>query len=288
MRRRSKPGPRCRTSTWRCRLRCWASSARARTATPIPRPARQWLDAQLGIAIGGRPAEWSAEEIYLSLPRPGGDAWLSIDRQTGAVEYESTSRGVVSYLNDLHKGRNAGRPGLVPGPVRRGLPGVLHHRAVPAAPACAAAAHDLAAGRPGPDDPAVDRPAADPLTFPVPGAAPCASPDHRPQRPAGHLAGLCSHPSTSMSKCPSSTWPIPPPVRGGVAGRRRPEGRGQPVCLVPADQQQRRPRHQWLPDLRQWWRKSGRTLQVPVDGVTGPTRPAGASTRCRSTTGSRP
>lgn len=75
---------------------------------PIPRPARQWLDTQLGIAIGGRPAEWSAEEIYLSLPRPGGDAWLSIDRETGAVEYESTSRGVVSYLNDLHKGRNAG------------------------------------------------------------------------------------------------------------------------------------------------------------------------------------
>lgn len=32
----------------------------------------------------------------------------------------------------------------------------------------------------------------------------------------------------------------------------------------------------WLPDLRQWWRKSGRTLDVPVDGVTGPTRPAGA------------
>lgn len=31
----------------------------------------------------------------------------------------------------------------------------------------------------------------------------------------------------------------------------------------------------WLPDLRQWWRKSGRTLALPVDGVTGPTRPAG-------------
>ena len=31
----------------------------------------------------------------------------------------------------------------------------------------------------------------------------------------------------------------------------------------------------WLPDLRQWWRKSGRTLDVPVDGVTSPTRPAG-------------
>ncbi len=31
----------------------------------------------------------------------------------------------------------------------------------------------------------------------------------------------------------------------------------------------------WLPDLRQWWRRSGRTLALPVDGVTGPTRPAG-------------
>lgn len=31
----------------------------------------------------------------------------------------------------------------------------------------------------------------------------------------------------------------------------------------------------WLPDLRQWWRRSGRNLQVPVDGITGPTRPAG-------------
>ena len=31
----------------------------------------------------------------------------------------------------------------------------------------------------------------------------------------------------------------------------------------------------WLPDLRQWWRKSGRTLKVPVDGITGPTKPVG-------------
>ena len=55
-----------------------------------------------------QPAEWSEQEVYLSLPRPGGDAWLSIDRTTGAVEYERTSRGWIAYLNDLHKGRNAG------------------------------------------------------------------------------------------------------------------------------------------------------------------------------------
>lgn len=42
----------------------------------------------------------------------------------------------------------------------------------------------------------------------------------------------------------------------------------------------------WLPDLRQWWRKSGRNLQVPVDGVTGPTRPVG--THALAFAGSQP
>jgi len=31
----------------------------------------------------------------------------------------------------------------------------------------------------------------------------------------------------------------------------------------------------WLPDLRQWWRRGGRELKVPVDGLTGATRPVG-------------
>jgi hypothetical protein len=31
----------------------------------------------------------------------------------------------------------------------------------------------------------------------------------------------------------------------------------------------------WLADLRQWWRRSGRTLELPIDAVTGATRPAG-------------
>ena len=34
----------------------------------------------------------------------------------------------------------------------------------------------------------------------------------------------------------------------------------------------------WLKDLRQWWRRTGRTLQVPVDGVTGATRAPGRHT----------
>ncbi len=31
----------------------------------------------------------------------------------------------------------------------------------------------------------------------------------------------------------------------------------------------------WLKDLRQWWRRSGRTQALPVDGVSGATRPVG-------------
>jgi hypothetical protein len=53
-------------------------------------------------------AEWSADEVYLALPRPGGDGWVSIDRASGAASSEDTDRGWISYLNDLHKGRNAG------------------------------------------------------------------------------------------------------------------------------------------------------------------------------------
>jgi len=34
----------------------------------------------------------------------------------------------------------------------------------------------------------------------------------------------------------------------------------------------------WLKDMRQWWRKSGRELQTPVDGVTGATRAPGEHT----------
>jgi hypothetical protein len=33
--------------------------------------------------------------------------------------------------------------------------------------------------------------------------------------------------------------------------------------------------NKWLKDLRQWWRHAGRDLQMPVDGLSGATRPVG-------------
>lgn len=75
---------------------------------PLPAAVASWLSGELSLRLARQPAEWSAEEVYLSLPGPGEDAWLSIDRRSGAIEYERTVRGWVSYFNDLHKGRNAG------------------------------------------------------------------------------------------------------------------------------------------------------------------------------------
>jgi len=31
----------------------------------------------------------------------------------------------------------------------------------------------------------------------------------------------------------------------------------------------------WLKDMRQWWRRSGRNLEMPVDGLSSATRPPG-------------
>lgn len=80
----------------------------ARDDAPLPREVRRWLGSELGRHVPALPAEWSPDEVYLALPRPGGDAWLAIDRGSGEVEYEQSSRGAVAYLNDLHKGRNTG------------------------------------------------------------------------------------------------------------------------------------------------------------------------------------
>lgn len=74
----------------------------------LPPSVDAWRHQNLRAQVAGREAEWSADEIYLSLPRRGGDGWLSIDRVSGEVEYELTRRGAIAYLNDLHKGRNAG------------------------------------------------------------------------------------------------------------------------------------------------------------------------------------
>jgi len=84
------------------------ASAAATETQAVPIEVIRWLRRQLAVRVESGKAEWSEDELYVSLPRPGGDAWLTIDLGTGEVTHELTDRGWISYFNDLHKGRNTG------------------------------------------------------------------------------------------------------------------------------------------------------------------------------------
>ena len=88
-------------------LAATATSAASAEAA-VPASLQNWTQQTLGVSLAQRTPEWSSDELYIPLPRPGGDAWLRIDLQAGEVEYESTDRGWISYFNDLHKGRHTG------------------------------------------------------------------------------------------------------------------------------------------------------------------------------------
>jgi hypothetical protein len=74
---------------------------------PLPDAVASWANGAFPVDVRGLNAEWSEEDAYIALPRPGGDAWLRIGVD-GQAEYEKTDRGWISWLNDMHKGRNAG------------------------------------------------------------------------------------------------------------------------------------------------------------------------------------
>lgn len=93
--------------TLRTDLQTYAEAHDGKDA-PLPAALQSWIEATLPVKVGERDAEWSIEEMYLALPRPGGDAWLRIALPSGALEYEVTDRGWISWLNDLHKGRHTG------------------------------------------------------------------------------------------------------------------------------------------------------------------------------------
>ncbi|WP_200945981.1 PepSY-associated TM helix domain-containing protein [Methylobacterium sp. Leaf466] len=104
----SKPVVDAREASLPPDLRALLATLPATGRAALPGAVSDWLAASLGVAAGAREAELTRDEVLLSLPRPGGDAFVSLGRRDGAVLHERTSRGWVSYLNDLHKGRNAG------------------------------------------------------------------------------------------------------------------------------------------------------------------------------------
>ncbi len=79
-------------------------------AAPMPGPVAEAVASSVGLDPAGRAGEWSDDEVYVAMPRPGGDAWVSVSRADGTIKAEVTRQGWISLLNDLHKGANTGLP----------------------------------------------------------------------------------------------------------------------------------------------------------------------------------
>ena len=74
----------------------------------LPDPLADWIEDEFDIDTDGADVEWSPEELYVSAPGPGRDAWVMFDRSSNQASSEVTERGWLAYFNDLHKGRNTG------------------------------------------------------------------------------------------------------------------------------------------------------------------------------------
>jgi len=70
----------------------------------LPAAFLDWTRTTLNIDTHLAKQEWSDRDLNLSLQRPGGDAWMSINFSNGAVKFQDTDNGLIAYLNDLHKG----------------------------------------------------------------------------------------------------------------------------------------------------------------------------------------
>jgi len=75
----------------------------------LPTSFHRWYEAKTHNSISSNAQiEWSNYEVYVAMPRPGGDSWFSVDLASGAFYSENTDRGWIAYFNDLHKARNTG------------------------------------------------------------------------------------------------------------------------------------------------------------------------------------
>ena len=55
------------------------SASSSRNDRSPPSEVSEWVRGKFDSSIAGAPSEWSEDDVYISLPRPGGDAWMSID-----------------------------------------------------------------------------------------------------------------------------------------------------------------------------------------------------------------
>ncbi|MBS3797541.1 PepSY-associated TM helix domain-containing protein [Pseudoalteromonas sp. BDTF-M6] len=218
----------------------------------LPHGFSSWYTQQTKQALAANAqVQWSDFELYVAMPNAGSDRWFTVALDTGEFYQEATDRGVMAYFNDLHKGRNTGiwwslfLDLFSIACIVFSLTGLLLLKR-------------YAKGRKS--------------TWPLVLAG------------LGIPALILAIPAHAAEK---SQLEVEIP-RLTVAEYHPPY-----VAIWLADEQGKavinlahwydtkmaeREGEKWLKDLRLWWRRSGRSLNLPVDGVTGATRRPGQVT----------
>ena len=75
----------------------------------VPSELKAFMQTEKSIVVPSSvTGEWDGIEFYAAWPGPGADSWIAVDAELGTVTFEHVDRGLISYFNDLHKGRNTG------------------------------------------------------------------------------------------------------------------------------------------------------------------------------------
>lgn len=221
---------------------------------PLPGAFKEWYRQQaFGSALKTVSAEWDEYEVYVGLPRAGGDSWFRVDLSEGVLYQENIDRGWVAFFNDLHKGRNTSGAWIT---MLDLLAVVMLIYAITGL----LLLKRYAKGRKS--------------TWPL------------------VIAGLLlpwlfliipAHASEALEA--ELTVTIPeltvaeyhrPYVAVWLANERH--QRIEDLALWYDGKMANKEGEKWLKDIRQWWRRSGRTLSFPIDGVSGATRRPGTYT----------
>ncbi|WP_417664492.1 PepSY-associated TM helix domain-containing protein [Pseudidiomarina donghaiensis] len=221
---------------------------------PLPSAFTAWYQQQLSMPlVRAQVAQWDEFEVYVGMPRAGGDRWFRVDLETAEFYQEDLDRGWVAYFNDLHKGRNTGFGWVLMLDLLAVIMGIFAITGL-------ILLKRYAKGRKS--------------TWPL------------------VLAGIVvpwlvllipMHVTAAEAKQATLELTIP---ELQVAEYHRPY-----VAIWLADERHQRiadiavwydlklankEGEKWLKDMRQWWRRSGRMAELPIDGVTGATRRPGS------------
>ncbi|MBD3586283.1 DUF2271 domain-containing protein [Salinimonas sp. HHU 13199] len=222
---------------------------RARNGDTLPRGFSRWMTDNTNVDPGLFRLQWSDYELYGSRAGPGENSWFSVDLESGTVSYESTARGMVAFFNDLHKGRNTGFwwkmfiDAFSIATLLFSLTGLWLLKRYARGRASTWPLVIAGVGIPA-------------LLLIMSTAAHAAS---------GKLSVTTPRQQVAEYHNPYlAIW---------LADARHTKVMNIKVMYDVAMDNDKG--EKWLKDLRLWWRRSGRSTALPVDGVTGATRPSG-------------